>query len=823
MRILLVDDNPADRARVTHVLRSVWPKAEVTEITQAEQFNAVLPDGADAILTAPTTRWADALTLRELVRERHPFLSIIALGETTDWQTAVALVKGGMCDYVPKAELQRLPQILQACLDDAAHRAREAQELQDLRTSEERYRHITRLASDYAYIYRVGHDRTFHVEWISDAFMKMTGYASVAEVVAAGGWRALIHADDLPGVLTYREPLLTGQTVESDYRVMAKNGEVHWVHNLEEQIGGPHENYLSRVAGASHEITARKTAEDSLREKEERLRMALDAAHMFTWEWTPHNDAVIAAPYFQQWLGARPSTMESYLEVVHPDDSEPMREQINRAVREGVEHRQDFRFINAAGQTLWFATTSRSFYDEQSGHTRLIGVTQEITERVRMRLEREQLLELERHARVQLEAAVQRLTTIQAVTEAAVTTLELKDLLQTMLERVCTRLKGDAAAILLLSEDNQTLVVKAAYGFETAPLGAQLALGQGLLGQIAASGVPLLVNDLPKNDLSKNAAGSGLTGLLGQRTRSLIGAPLQVGGRIIGVLHTGAGRPQAFAQEDLGLLSVLADRMASAIDRARLHSEVREGRDRLQTLSRRLMDAQETERRRIARELHDETGQALTAVKINLQSLKRRSGDLLLAERLDDSITIVEESLNSIRNISHELRPSILDDLGLIAALRWYVDRQAQRAGFLPHFRAPAGEERWPTEIETACFRIVQEAITNIIRHAAASRVWVEVQQTPQEYRLVVRDDGIGFNIKAAREHAVQGHSLGLLGMQERAQLAGGQFEIKSGKKGGAELTVRFARATDGAGQLGASVNGQDVLYATRPLPLVGA
>ncbi len=604
-------------------------------------------------------------------------------------------------------------------------------ELQALRVSEERYRHITRLASDYAYIYRVNYDLSMQVEWVSDAFMKMTGFASVEEVLAVGGWRVLIHPDDLSQLLTYRPRLLAGETVESDYRVLAKNGEAHWVHNIEQQIGGSTDEYLSRVAGASHEITAHKLAEDSLREKEERLRMALDAAHMSSWEWTPRDDVVIAAPFFQELLQGLPATRESFLSVIHPDDREMVREDTNRAAQKGTEYQHEFRFLTTTGGVLWVASTARPFYDEQGQCDRLVGVVQEITERKKAEAA---MYEQQARLRLALEAAEMsawewRLADDTIVTDA--------NHLHLMGAQPVTRSSFQA---LLHAEDRERVKRDGDRAIaDRSDFSGEFRVSQprGEVRWFFSHGRPL-----------PNAAGE---------IERLIGVTYEI------------------------------------TDRKKTEELLREGRDELRTLSRRLMDAQETERRRIARELHDETGQALTAVKLNLQSLKRRTGDLQMGERLEDSIKIVEASLNSIRNISHELRPSILDDLGLIAALRWYIDRQSQRAEFTPHFRADMIEERLPTEIETACFRIVQEALTNIIRHAAARNIWIELSQTRQEFRLLIRDDGIGFNVKAARDFAAQGHSLGILGMQERAQLAGGQFELKSGKRGGAEVKVCFA------------------------------
>jgi signal transduction histidine kinase len=203
------------------------------------------------------------------------------------------------------------------------------------------------------------------------------------------------------------------------------------------------------------------------------------------------------------------------------------------------------------------------------------------------------------------------------------------------------------------------------------------------------------------------------------------------------------------------------------------------------------VQAQEAERRLIARQLHDEIGQALTAVKLNLQTLQRAAGEPARGQ-LDDSIAIVEETLQRARSLSLELRPSMLDDLGLAAALRWYVDRQAQRAGLQVRVSAHLPDGRLPPDVETACFRVAQEALTNVLRHAQAQRVEVELRQDGAGLELVVRDDGVGFDVPAAQAAAVRGDSLGLLGMQERVALVGGDIKIESSPSHGTVVRASF-------------------------------
>jgi signal transduction histidine kinase len=236
----------------------------------------------------------------------------------------------------------------------------------------------------------------------------------------------------------------------------------------------------------------------------------------------------------------------------------------------------------------------------------------------------------------------------------------------------------------------------------------------------------------------------------------------------------------------------LGHHLGVAIRNARLFEQVQAGRRRLSTLSQRLIQAQEAERRDLARELHDEIGQALTAVKINLQTAQRTQDAASQTARLEDCLQIVDQALQQVRDLSLNLRPSLLDDLGLAAALRWYSDRLAQRAGIAANFTVDLPERSVPTEIATTCFRIAQEALTNSIRHAHARQIRVRLQHQDRELRLSVEDNGRGFDVAAARESATRGESVGLLGMEERALLVGGEVEIESVPGKGTTVSARL-------------------------------
>lgn len=237
-----------------------------------------------------------------------------------------------------------------------------------------------------------------------------------------------------------------------------------------------------------------------------------------------------------------------------------------------------------------------------------------------------------------------------------------------------------------------------------------------------------------------------------------------------------------------GSIGVLTDIMR----RKEAEEKARIGTEQLKILSRQLMLAQENERRLIARELHDEIGQSLTALKINLhtiQSLQQPGSD---ASRVEESIRIIDDLVKQVQDLSLDLRPSLLDDLGLLAAVRWYLDRQTIRLGFTAQLQADPPEMQLAPDMETTCFRIIQEAVTNVARHGQARRIEVVLRQQDGRLELSVRDDGAGFDVQEMKKHAGLGVSLGLLGMQERAQLLGGRLEIDSLPGKGTEIRAVF-------------------------------
>lgn len=240
------------------------------------------------------------------------------------------------------------------------------------------------------------------------------------------------------------------------------------------------------------------------------------------------------------------------------------------------------------------------------------------------------------------------------------------------------------------------------------------------------------------------------------------------------------------------ICSDITERKKVEEERERLFNKIQIAQDRLKILSRRLIEAQESERRVIARELHDEIGQTLTAIKINLQAVNKITKSSKLKSHLIDSVELVEHSLQQVRNLSLDLRPSMLDDLGLMPTLGWYVNKQAQRSGIDIKMNSIELNKKLSPEVEVTCYRVIQEAINNVIRHSEAKNVKIEIKIIDNQLKLEIHDDGKGFNVIEVRKRALKGSSIGVLGMQERVELVGGELSIYSSSDNGTKVIACF-------------------------------
>ncbi len=255
--------------------------------------------------------------------------------------------------------------------------------------------------------------------------------------------------------------------------------------------------------------------------------------------------------------------------------------------------------------------------------------------------------------------------------------------------------------------------------------------------------------------------------------------------------------------EDGGLRGIV--HVARDVTQRRQSAErIRSDAARLEHLSRRLLAVHEEERSRVARELHDEIGQALTTLKLNLQAAERLAQGEAARSCIADCIGVVDEAVRQAHDISLALRPSMLDDLGLVPALRWLADNVTRRSAMGAVLHSDPPEIRVGPDLATTCYRVAQEALTNAVRHSGARSVRIGLTVAGNTLEMTISDDGVGFDVHAARRMAAEGMSFGLLGMVERVELEGGVIEIDSQPGKGTAIKTRFPLSPDSSGRHGA-------------------
>ena len=379
-------------------------------------------------------------------------------------------------------------------------------------------------------------------------------------------------------------------------------------------------------------------------------------------------------------------------------------------------------------------------------------------------------------------------------------TLELDYILRTLAEKMTTSVGATFCRIALLNEANQTLTIAAvfaAHDLDWDPgLGRQYALADASWHRQVIERGEIMI--LRQDDPSKAVSETECRIALSEGIQSALLIPLMVGDRTLGVVSLGEMRSWQripFTADRARLCQAMANATAVAIEKAQLLDAVTRHRRDLQRLSAQLINAQEAERRRISRELHDEVGQALTMISINLAAIEKELLSELppmARERLAEAGSLADQTLEQIRELSLDLRPTMLDDLGLISTLRWYMNRYAKRLNIEVKFEAIELGARLPADIETVLYRAAQEALTNVARHAQANRVNVRLERKVSTVVAFIEDNGQGFDVEKLAGRDVSERGVGLLGIRERVASLGGSFSIQSRPGQGTRLTIEI-------------------------------
>ena len=364
-----------------------------------------------------------------------------------------------------------------------------------------------------------------------------------------------------------------------------------------------------------------------------------------------------------------------------------------------------------------------------------------------------------------------QLESLDEITNAMLSEIEPRRLLQLVVDRMSALLDARFVAVLVAATDGW-LEIAAAHGDEAEELvGERLGVDRSKAGRVFLEGTPTRVDSV----LDDPDADPDLMRRVGARAG--LWAPLIVREETIGVLMA-LDRLQAdprFSDADLRLAQRFAVRAAVAVDLSRRVAR---------TTVQRIVGGQEQERRRLSRELHDETGQALTSILLGLKSIEDTQGTERFPAALAELREIVVATLQDVRRLAVELRPKALDDFGLVPALERLTDSFAEQTGIAMHLESRLPESRLPSEIETVLYRVVQEALTNVVKHAQAEHVSVLLHSKPGRVAAVIEDDGRGF----ADEDETEG--IGLLGMRERVALVGGTVTLETRPGAGTTIVV---------------------------------
>lgn len=386
--------------------------------------------------------------------------------------------------------------------------------------------------------------------------------------------------------------------------------------------------------------------------------------------------------------------------------------------------------------------------------------------------------------------AVARLRTINAISAEVTGTLDIALILNGALDKVLAATQTQMGCVFLVDRMTRDLTLVACRGASTelAEEMRRCPSSDGLCGWVTRTGKPRIVKDLAEEP----QATCRLFEEVG--VRSLIAAPLMSRGRVMGVMELAAPQPGRFTAEDTDLLTSVGNAIGVAVENSYLCNNVR-------YYAQQVTRAQEDERARIARELHDDTIQSLIAFSRQIEALARDNEERppVATHQLRELQEMADNIIQGMRRFSRDLRPSTLDDLGLLPTLEGLAASVTEKDGIPTRLYVTGEKRRLAPETEVVLFRIAQEALNNVKKHAQANTATITVKFAREMVEMVVQDNGKGFTLAASVEElAVAGH-LGLIGMRERARLLGGNLNIQTQVGRGTKVTISVPLAQAGA------------------------
>ena len=358
---------------------------------------------------------------------------------------------------------------------------------------------------------------------------------------------------------------------------------------------------------------------------------------------------------------------------------------------------------------------------------------------------------------------------------------DLDAILRVALDNVLSIMNGTIGGILLVDEQTQTLSYRVQQG-----LGAKYVeeacfrLGEGVTGRVAQSGKAILLEDISTDPSIKYPDLVSKEGL-----KAFISVPLRAKDKVLGVINVATRMPRRFTTNDMHLLYSMGDQLGVAIEQAKLYERLRKARERYRRLARQTLVIQEEERKRLARELHDETSQTLSGLALQLQALvdmaeMSGSQDAKFIDGLKKVQSLTVQVHNEISRLIANLRPALLDTLGLVPAIRQYAETSLRSLGINVSVETKGVDRRLIPEVEAGLFRWAQGAIGNIAQHSRAKNATIILEYQDDELFLRISDDGQGFDVSKITDIEESGRGRGVFSMKERVKLLDGTCSIES-------------------------------------------
>jgi signal transduction histidine kinase len=370
---------------------------------------------------------------------------------------------------------------------------------------------------------------------------------------------------------------------------------------------------------------------------------------------------------------------------------------------------------------------------------------------------------------------------------------DLDAILGVGLDSALNIMNGNIGEILLIDEQTSNLTRAVHRGLsEEFVANINLSLGEGINGSVAQSGKAVMLEDISSDP---RVAHRDL--VVAEGLKAFICVPLRARDVVLGVLNVASRVPRHFTVNDMHLLYAIGDQLGIAIEHARLYERLRKARERLRRLARQNLVAEEEERRRIARELHDETSQSLSGIALQLEALVERSEingqpdpELIAGLKKVQSLTV--QVHQEVSRLISNLHPALLDTLGLVPAVRQYAESRLEPLEMEVSVEARGMVMRFPPDVEAALFRFVQGAVGNIAQHSRARNATITMDYRPSEFLISIRDNGQGFDVSEITDIEESGRGRGLFSMRERIGFLGGTSGIESEIRKGTTVWARI-------------------------------